>query len=1002
MKLSTLPPDESERLSALLSYRILDTLTEDAFDSITELAAHVCDVPIALINFVDKDRQWFKSARGLTGVKETPRDTGFCAHAILDSSLMEVPDATADERFFDNPFVVGEPGIRFYAGMPLVDSAGYKLGTLCLIDRHKRQLTQEQKTSLHQLSQLVISLLEKRRNAITGVLHLGSILDLSFDEIYIIDPVSSRFVYANSRACNNLQRTSTEIQDLSPVDIDLDVDAAQFQDLLAPLLDGETRKVEFETRHTRKDGTTYPVETRLQAVEVGGEQFAIAIVRDISPQKQAEAIASRTEARYRKLVERSPDIIFIHREGRFTFINPAGIRLLGGTSAEQFLGHAVRDFVHPDYHAIANARIRQIMQTGLEVEPIEEVFIKLDGSTITLEVAATAMNEDGASSIQVVARDITERKRAMEAIRHAENRYRGIFENAAEGIFQISPDGKFLAANPALAKMYGYSSPADLIAASTNIRQLMIVDPDQHLEFMHAMSEVGKVTSFEVMSHRNNGDAIWINLNVRTVKDEDGVLLYYEGSALEITQNKTYQQELEHQANHDTLTGLPNRNLLSDRLTQALAQAQRYGREVVIAFIDLDNFKFINDSLGHKAGDELLNVIAHRLQDCIRDTDTAARVGGDEFVLILSDQVDEESTTLLLHRVLDRVSRSVSLAGTSVEVSCSIGASVYPQDGTDAETLLKFADIAMYRAKEQGRSNIQFFMNEMTARMRERVLIESRLRGALARSEFVIHYQPQIDLRSGKITSLEALVRWQNESLGLVPPSRFINLAEETGIIVALGEWVLRTACMQLKTWQRAGFENLTISVNLSTRQFRQKNLVELVTQVLQETGLSPQSLELELTESMMMQNIDEAIMVLHELKAMGVKISVDDFGTGYSSLSYLKRLPIDALKIDRAFVMDIDKDANDALIVKAMIALAAGLQLRVIAEGVETNSQLSFLLDQQADVVQGFLISEPLTAIEVERLIAHNQSSHPQLFPSIRRLLPESNRVVNMHSVPR
>jgi len=427
-------------------------------------------------------------------------------------------------------------------------------------------------------------------------------------------------------------------------------------------------------------------------------------------------------------------------------------------------------------------------------------------------------------------------------------------------------------------------------------------------------------------------------------------------------ERKRYQVQLEHQANYDALTGLPNRNLLHDRLRQAV-YAQRVPRAIAVVFMDLDHFKFVNDSLGHSAGDLLLKAMAERLRAVLREGDTVGRVGGDEFVLILNDQSNEEIIYRAMQRITAKVSEPITIESKELYVSCSAGISIYPQDGRDVDTLLKNADAAMYRAKEHGRSNFQFYTSEMNERVNERLALENALRRALERQELALHYQQKVNLTTGAIVGAEALVRWLHPEWGLVRPARFIPLAEETGLIVSIGEWVLREACRQGRAWIDAGLNPGVVSVNLSLRQFRQEGLVRTVSRILEETRFEPSQLEMELTESMVMGNVDAAIAVLQGLKQLGVALSVDDFGTGYSSLSYLKDLPIDTLKIDRSFVRDIGggAEAEDGVLAQAIISLGHALHLKVIAEGVETDAQMRFLRRHGCDEVQGFFYGEPV-----------------------------------------
>jgi len=427
-------------------------------------------------------------------------------------------------------------------------------------------------------------------------------------------------------------------------------------------------------------------------------------------------------------------------------------------------------------------------------------------------------------------------------------------------------------------------------------------------------------------------------------------------------ERKRYQVQLEYQANYDALTGLPNRNLLHDRLHQAV-QGYRLPRTVAVAFIDLDHFKFVNDSLGHSVGDKLLKGIAERLRAVLREGDTVARLGGDEFVLILNGQPSEEVIFRAMQRITSAVAQPMTIEGKELIVTCSGGISLYPQDGLDVDTLLKNADAAMYRAKEQGRNNCTFYTSEMNQRVNERLSLENGLRRAIERQELILRYQPRVDLKTGRIAGAEALVRWLHPEWGLIAPDRFIPIAEETGLITRIGEQVLREACRQVRGWLDEGLEPGVVSVNLSARQFRQEGLVRMVAAVLEETRLDPRHLEMELTESMVMDNVGAAIATLRGLKSLGVSLSVDDFGTGYSSLAYLRSLPIDKLKIDRSFVRDIGHtlDTDGGVLAQAIISLGHSLHLQVVAEGVETLAQAQFLERQGCDEVQGFYYGKPL-----------------------------------------
>ena len=429
------------------------------------------------------------------------------------------------------------------------------------------------------------------------------------------------------------------------------------------------------------------------------------------------------------------------------------------------------------------------------------------------------------------------------------------------------------------------------------------------------------------------------------------------------------------QATHDPLTGLPNRLLFSDRLTQRLMSSRGAQQPLAVMYLDLDRFKIVNDTLGHAVGDKLLQCVAQRLNSCLRETDTLARMGGDEFTVILADIENHEAAAAVARKILECLAEPVVIDVNEFFVTASIGISVFPSDGADVESLVKNADTAMYRAKEQGRNCYHSFTESMNANAIEAMNMESGLRKALERREFIVHYQPRVDIKTGRILGSEALVRWQHPEYGLVSPNQFISLAEETGLIGPISEVVLETACKQTKAWMDAGCGPLSISVNISGKQFQQRRLTHSVQHALAKSGLDPNYLDLELTESTLMTDTDSVISVLEEFRAMGVHISIDDFGTGYSSLSYLKRFPVDMVKIDRSFVMDITTNPDDAAIAGAVVAMAHSLKLKVCAEGVETLEQLEFLRSLQCDEMQGYFISPPVTALEFHELLFQNRN---------------------------
>lgn len=661
-----------------------------------------------------------------------------------------------------------------------------------------------------------------------------------------------------------------------------------------------------------------------------------------------------------------------------------GCRRLTGYDPDDFLFNnriSYESITHPT----DRRRVREDIQLALRHRhhfDCEYRILHASGETRWVWERGSGVYDEGGSLIAVegIIQDVSERHRSSRALREAERRYYNLFENAIEGIFRTTLDGQFLDANPALARIYGFGSPLELITSIADVGRQLYVDSSCRADFMAQVRERGSVTGFEAQVHRRTGEVIWTSENARAVYDETGQLVCYEGTVEDITERKIYQARIEQQANYDTLTGLANRSLLKDRLKDSISAAAREGSRLAVVFVDLDRFKFINDGLGHHVGDQLLRAMADRLKASVRDNDTVARLGGDEFVLLITSEGSPDAVADVLERMLSDISQPWTIPQGDFNVTCSIGVALYPDDGSDGETLLKHADSAMYRAKENGRNNFQFFTAELNQLITERLDLENKLRRALERNQFVLHYQPRIDMRTGKVIGVEALTRWMAGAEEIASPTRFIPVAEEIGLIVPIGKWVLETACKQNRAWQIAGFPELVISVNVSARQFLQDDLVQTIATVLKQTQLAPHLLEIEITESAVMHDADRFIAMLGELNDLGVQIAIDDFGTGYSSLSYLKRFPVDRLKVDRSFVQDIATDADDATIVRTIIALGHNLGLKVAAEGVETEQQLMFLRDNHCDELQGFYFSEPLTAEAMEAQLEGDFGSHPRM----------------------
>jgi diguanylate cyclase (GGDEF)-like protein/PAS domain S-box-containing protein len=551
----------------------------------------------------------------------------------------------------------------------------------------------------------------------------------------------------------------------------------------------------------------------------------------------------------------------------------------------------------------------------------------------------------------------------LESLQYATKRldlFSQVFENSGEAIVITDAERNIVVVNQAFTLITGFDL-ADVMWKNPKILSSGRQTPEFYRAMWQSINETGRWQG-EIWNRRKNGETFPEWLSIGAVKDENGQVVNYIAIFNDITQRKESEQRIQFLAHYDALTKLPNRTLFGDRLLYALTVAKRSGKKVALLFLDLDRFKSINDSLGHLSGDLLLQSVADRLKSCVREMDTVCRQGGDEFMVLLTEIDKAEDAAHIATKIVTAMSAEHFVESSNLIVTFSIGISIYPDDAVDSQAMIKNADAAMYHAKEKGRNNFQFFTPDMNAEASERLVLESDLRRALQQGEFVLHYQPQIDNNNWKIVGIEALIRWQHPAKGMIPPARFIPIAEECGLINAIGEWVLKTACIQNKKWQDEGLLTVPMAVNISALQFHQKHFKETIARALRESGLEPGYLELEITEGITVKDIETTVYLLNELKLMGVLISIDDFGTGYSSLSYLKRFPIDKLKVDQSFVHDLSTDADDASIVQTIISMGHGLRLKVIAEGVETADQLAFLKEQHCDEIQGFYFSKPLT----------------------------------------
>ena len=686
--------------------------------------------------------------------------------------------------------------------------------------------------------------------------------------------------------------------------------------------------------------------------------------------RAAEAALRQSEERFRLISSVATDLLYACSKTA----EDALVLDWATSSADRVFGYSVdeivergcwRCHVHPDDRPVFDRNIARLAP-GQHSE-CELRIVARDGSTRFIRAFSRAVEtRPGEVRLYGACQDITERKRAEVALRESEARFRAMAEHSADWIWSIDTAGRHVFSNAQGAHALGYTQEAFIALDAEHL-----VHPDDLLRYREIFGEaLATQSGWQGVSlrwrHRDGSYRVFES-SASPLFDDAGQLVGFQGVDRDITERRAAEEHIAYLAHHDALTGLPNRVLLRDRFTHALAMAERSRTRVALLFLDLDKFKRVNDTLGHAAGDQLLLEVVARLGHCTRETDTISRQGGDEFILLLNDIPDPEAVERIAGEILARIAEPVEIRGHVLNTSCSVGIAMYPDDGDDFDSLLQKADVAMYNAKDAGRNTWRFFNDQMNQQAREHLLLQNRLHQAMQFSELHLDYQPQLEIGSGRVAGVEALLRWHNDELGDVEPERFIPVAEDCGLIVPIGAWVLREACRQAQVWRRAGWPELTVSVNLSALQFRRAGLVETVAAALGESGLPPQQLELELTESILLQDVDNNLDLVRQLKALGVRLSIDDFGTGYSSLSYLKRFAVDRLKIDRSFVRDIGSDPDDAAIVRAVIQLARSLRLGIIAEGVESAEQLAFLSQEGCQEVQGYLFSRPLAPAEFE-----------------------------------
>lgn len=795
--------------------------------------------------------------------------------------------------------------------------------------------------------------------------------------LIILDGLSSKIIEVNSTVHEQLGYPAAQLVGKHLIECGLFSNAFEAKRIAASLKEG-TEIIEGEASLATETGGTIRAEYSLRRGEAYGRPLAFLYTRDITKKHIAEVALRESEAKFSQIFSESPDgiaIIDFHTlevlDVNNQFLETAGYK------ADEVRGQPVANLLaNPDDLASA---AKMVNNTG-HANNLEIDLLDKQGKTQPSLVSISTVELEGTTALLCIAKDIRSQRETEIKLRRSEQRFRGTFENAPLGMLLADTTGRIFEANRFTADLLAYEEKllpgmhlSRLLPAKDRSRLLEVLEQLLSGELSNSHSERRLVAQ--------NGVEIWVNLHVVLQKTEEGSPLYFIIQMADITEMKRGQERMERLAFYDTLTDLANRRLFNDRLQQAIARTQRSRKSAALFYLDLDQFKRVNDTLGHDAGDALLKHVSLRLQKCVRKEDTVARPGGDEFTIILCDINSISDASRVAEKILSELRKPIAIAGQQLVVTTSIGITMMPQDSNDAQTLMRNADMAMYKAKERGRNNYQFFLEDMNRTAKNRLQIETELREALKREEFELFFQPKVRLTDQRYMGVECLIRWRHPTRGLLGPNEFIEIAEDTGVIVDMGSWVIEQACAAARLLRAEYTEAFQVALNISPRQFRDPNLITTIRRCLREANLPPEALEVEITETMLMQDIEAATQTVQRLHDIGTSLAIDDFGTGYSSLNYLKKFPIDTVKVDRSFVMDIPQSEDDMAITSAVIAMAHRLKMSVVAEGVETDAQRDFLVEHKCEYAQGYLFGKPMPLQEIRNALAREsvQTAHHQ-----------------------
>ncbi len=897
---------------------------------------------------------------------------GSCGTAAHTGRRVIVSDIRSDPLWAAFRELAAAHDLRACWSTPIKSRTGKVLGTFAMYYREPRAPSAADLELIERTEHLAGIVLERDR-ADVALRDAESHLRMIFDTLPLamghIDR-EERYVTVNLGMEALLERSRDEVEGRTVREVLGEAAYEVIRPHIATVLQG--REVSFERSRNRPDGST--IWLRVQYVPrsaAEGVKGYFVLLTDITEQKRAEIAAREGEARFRALTNLSSDWYWEQDAAfRFTVLSGPGAAALADGEVSKYLG--TTRWGSGDLEPLEGdwAAHRAMLE---QHQPFHEVVLRrrfADGSDGYMAVSGEPLfaADRRFAGYRGVAKNVTDRVRAAQALRESEERFRSLSKLSSDFYWETDSEHRFKALADESALKRGNSDRA----VGKTAWEIPSVHPSEEGWRAHKglMDRHLPFRDFEFARQIADGEVHWYSVSGEPVFDAAGNFTRYRGVGHEVTDRKLAEHKLERLAHYDELTGLPNRAMLQDRLAQGLLRAKRSETLLAVMFLDLDRFKEVNDSLGHAVGDELLQSVAGRLAGCLRTTDTVARLGGDEFTVLLEGVRNVEEIDSVARKILAAMTKPLRAGGHELFVSASVGVTIYPLDDQDRDTLLKNADMAMYHAKQEGRNNVQYFSPEMGVRSGRKLDLTTHLRHAIERGEFEPHYQPIVEIVTGRICGLEALIRWRNADLGMVSPAQFIPIAEDTGLIVPIGEWMLRAVCKQMAVWRRAGCAPGYVAVNLSPRQFRQDDLVDVVARVLRESRVPARSLELEVTEGTIMHRTEEAIVSLRRLRRLGVRIAIDDFGTGYSSLAYLQRFPVHTLKVDQSFVRDIRSDKDQAAIVTAVIGLARSLKLTALAEGVETREQLAFLKANGCDRYQGYFYSRPVAAQDVEVLL--------------------------------